>query len=254
MSAATILLWAVWPYVALGLLLGGLVWRYRTDRFGWGAGSSELYERKLLRVGSPMFHVGVLLVGGGHVAGLLVPRSWTDAAGVGEHAYHLLATVAGVGSGTVACLGLLILLYRRMVTKSVRLATSRGDLLTYLLLGLAIALGMVATIGNQVLGADGGYDYRATISPWLRSILLLQPDPSLMVAVPLGFQLHVLAGLLLFAVWPFTRLVHVVSAPVLYPTRPYVIYRSRTAVPQAREPERGWEPIHTQGPAGARGA
>jgi nitrate reductase gamma subunit len=254
MTATTILVWGVWPYVALTLLVVGLVWRYRTDKFGWTTRSTEIYERRLLAVGSPLFHVGILLVGGGHVMGLLVPKGFTEATGMSEHAYHLMATVVGTGAGAFACLGLAILLYRRFVTKSVRLATTQNDLIAYCFLLYAVTLGMVATIANQVLGPEGGYDYRETIAPWLRSIVSFQPDPALMVGVPVTFQLHAFAGLLLFAVWPFTRLVHVVSAPILYPTRPYVVYRSRDAGPETRAPGRGWEPIRTQGPTGARGA
>ena len=73
----------------------------------------------------------------------------------------------------------------------------------------------------------GGYNYRDTIGPWFRSIALFQPRPELMATVPLDYKIHVMAGMILFSVWPFTRLVHVVSAPVSYPTRPYVIYRSK---------------------------
>jgi len=254
MTATTIILWSVWPYVALTLLVVGLVWRYRTDKLGWTTLSTEIYERRLLAIGSPLFHVGILLVGGGHVMGLLVPKEITEAAGMSEHAYHVMATVVGTITGAAACAGLAILLYRRFVTKSIRLATSRNDLIAYFFLLLAVTLGMVATFMNQAIGPEGGYDYRDTISPWLRSIVVLQPAPELMRDVPLTFQLHVLAGLLLFAVWPFTRLVHVISAPVLYPTRPYIIYRRRITRPETRSPHRGWEPIRTQGPPGARGA
>jgi nitrate reductase gamma subunit len=201
-----------------------------------------------------LFHVGILLVGGGHVMGLFVPRELTEAAGMSEHAYHLMATVVGTSTGAITCLGMAILLYRRFVTKSVRLATTRNDLMAYFFLLLAVTLGMAATVANQVLCPEGGYEYRETIAPWLRSIVSFQPDPALMLGVPVTFRMHVFAGLLLFAVWPFTRLVHVVSAPVLYPTRPYVIYRSRDAGPETRAPRRGWEPIRTQGPTGARGA
>lgn len=87
MTATTILLWGVWPYVAFTLLVAGLVWRYRVDPFGWTTRSSEIYERRLLAIGSPLFHVDILLVGGGHVMGLLVPKELTAAMGMSAHAY-----------------------------------------------------------------------------------------------------------------------------------------------------------------------
>ena len=86
-----------------------------------------------------------------------------------------------------------------------------------MLLSVAIFLGGAATLTTQILGKDGGYNYRETISVWFRSIFMFQPDVSLMTDVPLQFKLHIVAGLILFAVWPFTRLVHVLSAPVAYP-------------------------------------
>ena len=102
---------------------------------------------------------------------------------------------------------------------------------------------MTATVLHQVLGGEHGYDYRESISPWLRGVLTFRPDASLMADVPLAFQLHVIAAFLLFAVWPFTRLVHFFSAPVAYPTRPYIVYRRRDAAEPVRRPNRGWEPV-----------
>ena len=113
----------------------------------------------------------------------------------------------------------------------------------YALLALPIVLGMIAVVMHQILGGEHGYDYRESISPWLRGLLTFQPDPALMAGVPWTFQLHVLAAFLLFAVWPFTRLVHLFTVPVGYPTRPYVVYRSRKPGALIRQPKRGWEPV-----------
>lgn len=245
MSKFELFLWTGFPYVALALLVVGLVWRYRYDKFGWTSRSSQIYESKTLRLSSPMFHLGILAVGGGHVGGLLIPKSMTEAVGVNEHMYHLMAVIVGSVAGIVTILGLAGLLYRRLVTKSVRLATTPNDIFMYVLLLLPIGLGAFATAQNQVFGAAGGYDYRESISPWLRSVLMFQPDPALMIDVPMSFKLHVLAGFLLFAIWPFTRLVHVVSAPVMYPTRPYVVYRSREEQIRGGATPRGWEPVAT---------
>ncbi len=247
MSTTSILAWVVLPYVSLTLLVAGLVWRWRSDQFGWTSRSSQLQESRLLRLSSPLFHIGILLVGVGHVMGLLVPKSWTEAAGIQEHAYHLMASVPGSIAGAMTVLGLAGLLYRRCVVKSVRLATTTNDIIMYVLLLLPIGLGSWATVTTQLLGgAGGGYDYREIISPWLRSVLSFQPEPALMADVPTAFKMHVVAAFLLFAIWPFTRLVHVVSAPVGYVTRPYVVYRSREAAASTAPPPRGWEPVRTQ--------
>ena len=222
-----IALWVVLPYVAFAILIVGLAWRYKTDQYGWTSRSSQWNEPTILRWASPMFHFGVLLVFMGHVMGLVIPKTWTQAAGISQHSYHLIATIPGTAAGVVTIVGLVLLVYRRVVVKSVRVATTRMDVVTYIMLSIPVALGAAATILNQVLGGHEGYDYRETISVWFRSIFYLSPQAHLMVDVPLSFKLHIVSGLLLFCVWPFTRLVHVVSAPVGYVARPPVIYRSR---------------------------
>lgn len=238
-------LWVAFPYACLTLLVGGLVWRWRTDQFGWTTRSSEIHEHAILRAASPLFHVGFLMVAAGHFVGLLVPKAWTEAAGIHQHAYHLVATAGGTAAAAMTILGLAGLLYRRFVVTSVRLATTRRDKVMYVLLALPVLLGTWATVSHQVLGAPGGYDYRETISPWLRSLLAISPRPELMADVPLSFRLHVVAGFLLFAIWPFTRLVHAVSAPVGYTTRPYLVYRRRAPSVSTAPTQPGWDPVHT---------
>ncbi|MBE6476698.1 MAG: respiratory nitrate reductase subunit gamma [Propionibacteriaceae bacterium] len=242
MSAASILAWVVLPYLSIILLVVGLVWRFRTDQFGWTSKSSQWQESAILRWSSPLFHLGILFVALGHVMGLVVPQSLTDALGVSHHLYHLVATIPGSIAGAATVVGLCGLLYRRIVVKSVRLNTSRVDILTYVLLTIPIMLGAAATFSTQVFGAPGGYNYRETISVWFRSIPMLHPQPELMADVPMVFKLHVIAGMLLFCIWPFTKLVHVVSAPVGYVTRPNVVYRSREGGRVASSPAaRGWD-------------
>ena len=238
MTIIDTLLWTILPYVALVVFFGGLIWRYRTDQFGWTSRSSQWRENTILRWSSPLFHVGILLVAAGHVVGLAVPKSWTNALGISEHAYHLMATGLGSVAAAMTLVGLGGLLWRRIVVKSIRLATSRSDIVTYVGLVVVILLGTIATVSTQLLATDGGYDYRETISVWFRSVWFLHPQAELMVGAPIPFQLHIVAGMLLFCIWPFTRLVHVVSAPVGYVTRPPVVYRSRD-VDTPSQP-RGW--------------
>lgn len=239
------LLWVALPYVCLFLLGAGMIWRWRTDQFGWTSRSSQWHESRMLRLASPVFHLGFLMVAGGHLVGLMVPKTWTEAVGVTQHMYHLGATYMGTLAAVMTIAGLAGLIYRRVVVKSVRLATSRNDIVMYCFLIVPVLLGTFATVSNQLLDHHG-YDYRETISPWLRSVLSFHPEPGLMTDVPLSFKMHVVAGFLLLAIWPFTRLVHAVSAPVGYVTRPYVVYRSRDAS-SAAPTGRGWTPVHTQG-------
>jgi nitrate reductase gamma subunit len=234
----TTLLWLTVPYIAFTSFVVGHIWRYRHDQFGWTTRSSQLYESRLLRLGSPLFHFGLLAVLGGHVLGIGIPASWTATLGVSEFAYHLMSVSFGTLSGLATVTGLAILLYRRATVSAVRKATTTIDKIMYLLLSATIVTGMLNTVGSNLIG--GGYDYRETVSPWFRSLFSLAPRPELMAGIPISFQIHALIVLVLLAGWPYTRLVHVFSAPLGYLTRPYIVYRSRDQHPGARRYARAW--------------
>jgi nitrate reductase gamma subunit len=241
-----VLLWGVLPYLALATLVLGTVWRYRYDRFGWTTRSSQLYESRLLRIGSPLFHFGILVVVIGHVVGLLIPESWTEAIGVSEDLYHLNALLFGVVAGVCTLVGLGILIYRRRTTGPVFMATTKNDKTMYVVLVAALVLGLWTTLVGVGAGHEA-HNYRETVSPWFRSLFVLQPDVEAMAAAPVQFHVHVLVALLLFTVWPFTRLVHAFTAPVHYLFRPYIVYRSRDLPTGAgaRAPRPGWSPTGT---------
>jgi nitrate reductase gamma subunit len=235
------LLWVVYPYICLTVFVLGHAWRYRYDKFGWTTRSSQLYESRLLRIGSPMFHFGLLVVFLGHVMGLGIPKSWTEKAGVSEDLYHLSAVSLGAVAGICTVVGMGILIYRRRTNGPVFSVTTRMDKAMYAVLATVIVLGLVNTI---LASASGGYDYREGVSVWFRGIFRFDLRPDLMGDAPLGFQLHGLAAMFLFALWPFTRLVHVFSAPLGYLTRPYIVYRSRDDQQLgSHEQRRGWERV-----------
>ncbi|WP_417286842.1 respiratory nitrate reductase subunit gamma [Corynebacterium variabile] len=237
-------LWSGFPWLAAAAFIIGVVWRWRTDQFGWTSHSSQIYESRILRLASPLFHWGMMFVIIGHLMGLAIPKSWTTSVGVSETAYHLIATIPGTIAGIAVIVGLVGLIYRRVVNRTVFLATSRSDKVMYLLLGVAILSGFTATVSTQVFGGPHGYDYRETISPWLRQIMVFQANPDLMADVPWEFKVHVVCGFSLIALWPFTRLVHAFSAPVGYVSRPYIVYRSRDArTKTAPRREVAWEQL-----------
>jgi respiratory nitrate reductase gamma subunit len=244
MTATQILLWDVLPYVTIAVFAVGTVWRFRYDKFGWTTRSSQLYERRLLRIASPLFHLGMFAVIAGHVVGLMIPESWTKSLGVSEHFYHVNAVLLGSVAGAATLVGIALLIYRRRTTGPVFAATTKNDKTMYVFLVAAICLGILATMtGAGVLG--DGYNYRETVSVWFRSIFFLQPQGDLMADTPLAFQVHALGGMALFLIWPFTRLVHAFSAPVGYLFRPYVVYRTRsTSTIGSRATRRGWD--HTE--------
>ena len=224
MSRAELFLWVALPYLAIAIFVAGHVWRYRRDQLGWTARSTQLIERRMLMWGSLLFHFGVLAVIGGHVLGILIPAGVTSALGVGEHVYHVISLVAGGTAGAMMTVGFAILLYRRAAAPRVRATTSRGDLVMYPLLTIAIATGMLATFGANLVNA---YSYREIVSPWFRGIFVFRPHAEEMANAPFLFQLHVTSVWLLFAVWPFSRLVHAWSIPLSYLQRSWILYRSR---------------------------
>ncbi|MCJ0902455.1 respiratory nitrate reductase subunit gamma [Rhodococcus sp. ARC_M6] len=239
MSAGEIY-WDVVPYVVLAIFVSGTWWRYRYDKFGWTTRSSQLYEHRLLRIGSPLFHFGILVVIIGHFIGLVIPQSWTDAIGMSEHVYHLQALVLGSIAGVATLVGAGILVYRRRTRGPVFMATTWNDKLMYVVLIAAIVAGLATTVlGSGAFGEES--NYRTTVSPWFRSIWIFQPRGDLMAQASLAFHIHVTIALVLFVLWPFTRLVHVFSAPIAYLFRPYIVYRSRDDARIGSRPQRrGW--------------
>jgi nitrate reductase gamma subunit len=237
-SGVDTLLWVVFPYVCLAIFVLGHVWRYRYDKFGWTTRSSQLYENRLLRLGSPLFHFGILFVLGGHVMGLGIPERWTSAVGISETTYHFLAVSIGAVAGFCTVVGMAILIYRRRTVGPVFSATTKMDKLMYVFLAAVILLGLANTV---VANLFANYDYRLGVSVWFRGIFHFSLHPELMSDAPPTFQLHGLVAFGLFALWPFTRLVHVFSAPLGYFTRPYIVYRSRDVQLGSRRPTRGWE-------------
>ena len=244
MTALDLLLWGVLPYLVLLTLIGGLVWRHRYDKFGWTTRSSQLYESRLLRLASPVFHFGILLVVVGHLIGLVIPRSWTDAVGLTDDGYHLMALSLGTVAGLATLAGIVLLVWRRRTTGPVFSATTVNDKLMYLVLVAAIVAGLATTLLSGIDSMRGveETDYRQTVSVWFRSIWVLRPDVAAMAAAEPSFRIHAIIGMALFALFPFTRLVHAFSAPIGYPFRPYIIYRSRDPQPDrsVRARRRGW--------------
>ncbi len=112
MTALDTFIWGIFPYICLVVFIGGMAWRWKTDQFGWTSRSSQLHESKILRWGSPMFHVGILMVLAGHILGILVPKSWTQFVGINQETYHLMATIPGAFAAVLAIVGFILLMIR----------------------------------------------------------------------------------------------------------------------------------------------
>ena len=226
MSRWDIMLFAVLPYAAVAVFGVAHWWRYRRDQYGWGARSTQLLESRALRYGSVAFHFGALGAIGGHVLGILVPHAWTDAVAATRWYMPSLTPTAGLTAGVAASAGFLILAWRRARYPRVRATTTRMDVTVFGMLALGIATGMVATLWGTI-GEE--VRYRESVAPWFRSLFVLDPRPGLMGDVPFVFQLHVTSMWLLYALWPFSRLVHAWSIPVDWFRRSPILYRGRVA-------------------------
>ena len=167
--------------------------------------------------------------------GLLVPIGFYSTIGVSDHNYHLLSLWAGAPVGIAAMIGILLLNVRRWFIMRIRNNTDTIRFITDALLLVVILLGLAATIGYRwyvhQYELPGEFEYRDTIGAWFRSLFLFRPEAALMVGAPLIFQLHTISAFVLFALWPFSSLVHVFSIPLGYLRRSYVQYRSSN--PQA---------------------
>jgi len=212
---------AIYPYIALSVLILGCIYRYIKDPYHWNSKSSEILEKGSLKYASVPFHYGIILALIGHVGGLLVPQQIYDAIGFKEN-YHLaLAAYSGMVFGAAALIGLLLLTWRRLVKPRLLLSSSINDFITLALLLIVIGLGTynVTFAPYENVLHD--------IAPWLRSIFLFAPAPELLDQVPLTYKAHFVAVWTLFAFYPFSRLVHITSAPVTYIYRAYILFRRR---------------------------
>lgn len=219
-------LWVIFPYICMAIFVVGHIFRYRNDKFGWTAKSSEFFEKKQLMIGSLLFHIGIIPVILGHVAGLGIPKEWTRAMGISDHMYHMGAVYGGGFFGIVTLLGMIVLTSRRFTKKNVRQHSSASDMIVNVLLLFIVFIGTYASLVTNAIVP--GFDYRDSISVWFRSLLIFRPEAGLMGVVPLTFKLHILAGFAIFAMWPFTRLVHVWSVPLNYVGRSYILYRKNS--------------------------
>jgi nitrate reductase gamma subunit len=227
-------LWVILPYLVLAVFIGGHVFRYQYDQFGWTTKSSELLEKKTLKWGSLLFHWGILFVFGGHVMGIVIPVSFYENLGISEHFYHKIALLFGIPAGVAAFAGLVILCWRRLTFKRIIATSSIGDYIALFFLLVVAATGLSATLLNV---HPHGFDYRTTIGPWFRSLFYFRPDASAMEDVPIWFKIHIIAAFGIFAVWPFTRLVHVFSLPLKYLFRSYVVYRRKEKMVHSHHPQ-----------------
>ena len=203
-----------YPYFCLTVFLLGSLIRFDREQYSWKTGSSQLLRRRQMMWGSNLFHVGILVIFAGHFVGLLTPIAVFDFLGVGHGAKQLLAIVVGGVAGLACFVGLSLLLHRRLFDPRIRRTSSGADIVVLLLLYAQLILGlMTITVSLNHLDAEEMVKFMS----WAQGILTLHPAAAAYVAdVHPVFKLHLVLGMTIFLVFPFTRLVHVWSAPIWY--------------------------------------
>jgi len=219
------LLFGVYPYVCLVVLLIGSLIRFYRQPYTWKSDSSQMLRKRQLRLGSNLFHYGVIIVILGHFAGFLAP-DWAVDWALSPVAHQLLAMVVGGIAGLVGIVGLTILIARRLGDPRIRLNSRKWDIAVVLMLWLRLALGLL-TVPLSAFHMDGVLF--ETLTSYLKSVVTLDSGAAaLMAEVPLPYKLHILLGFSLFLVSPFTRMIHIWSGAgaLAYLFRPYQIVRT----------------------------
>lgn len=222
-----LILFGVYPYLALATFILGSWIRFDHEQYTWKSDSSQLLSKQYMRFASNVFHIGILGIFFGHLVGLLTPHSVFLALGISDEAHQGIAIFAGGIFGLMVILGGAILWLRRMFNKRVRAASRWMDINILGWLVLTACVGM-ATIFWSVGHADQkDFTVMLRLTEYVQSIVILQPNPELIRNVDLVYKLHIFFGLSVFLFFPFTRLVHIWSAPIGYLFRAYQIVRAR---------------------------
>lgn len=218
------LVFGLYPYVAAVVFLLGSLIRFEREQYSWRSGSSQLLRRKQLMVGSILFHVGILFLLAGHTVGLLTPSAIYSLVLTAPQK-QLLAVVSGGAFGVLCFIGLSMLLHRRLADPRIRATSSTADIAILVLLWLQLVLGLL-TIPFSLGHLDGSV--MILLSHWAQGIVTFQADAaSHVIEVGWVFKAHIFLGLTLFVAFPFSRLVHIWSAPLGYIARPYQLVRRR---------------------------
>jgi len=217
----------IFPYVALTVFLVGSLIRFDREQYGWRSGSSQMLRARQLRWGSNLFHVGILFLLFGHFFGLLTPHGVYTALGLSVPDKQMLAIVSGGFFGVLCFIGLSMLLHRRLFDPRIRKTSSAMDIAILALLWLQLVLGMV-TIPYSLGHPDG--EVMLKLADWAQHIVTFRSGAAgFLEGVAWPYRAHLVLGMVIFLAFPFSRLVHIWSAPIWYVFRRYQIVRRRGA-------------------------
>lgn len=223
-------LYGVFPYIATIVFLLGSWIRFDHEQYTWKSDSSQLLSKQNMRLMSNLFHVGILGIFFGHVAGMVFPHALWSGMGISDLAHQWIAILAGLVFGGSVVAGGAMLWHRRMFNPRVRAASRWMDINILGWLVITACFGLLTipfSIGHAV---GGNATTMLVLGEWIRSILILQPEPELIRHVDTIYKIHVFFGMSVFLFFPFTRLVHVWSAPIPYLFRAYQIVRTKRSL------------------------
>ena len=221
------LLFGIYPYIAMVVFVSVSIARFNREQYTWRSGSSQLLRKRQLALGSNLFHFGILIVFLGHLVGLLTPIQLFEVMGISHTAKQIMAIVVGGIAGIACFVGLIVLIHRRLADPRIRKNSSKSDIFVLFLLLVQLTIGLF-TIFISMQHLDG--EEMVRFMTWAQMLATFQAGAAEYVldAHPL-FKLHLFLGLTVFLVFPFTRLVHVWSAPIWYlGRRGYQIVRTRS--------------------------
>ena len=219
-----ILLFGIYPYIAVSVFLVGSLIRFDHGQYTWKTGSSQMLSSRHMRLASNSFHIGILVIFFGHLVGLLTPH-WAYAWIISAGAKQIMAILVGGIAGVLCFIGGVMLLWRRLFNPRVRASSSAMDTFIIALLVVQVTLGL-ATIGPALGHLDGGLMLQ--LAHWAQAIAFFQGGAAAYLeGVGWTYKVHIFIGLTIFLVFPFSRLVHVWSLPLGYLFRRYQIVRRR---------------------------
>ena len=219
-------LFTVYPYICLAVFLMGSLARFDRDQYTWKSDSSQMLRAGQLRWGSNLFHIGILFLLFGHTVGLLTPHfmyEWLITAPQKQ----MLAIISGGIAGLVCFIGLSLLLHRRIADPRIRLTSHRTDLAILIILWVQLVLGLATLPASFSHRVDA--HAMLVLADWAQRIVTFRPDAAGLVGLDWQFKVHMVLGMTIFLLFPFSRLVHVWSglASVAYLARPYQLVRAR---------------------------
>lgn len=220
------LLFQLYPYLAGAVFIIGSILRFDVAPYTWKTNSSQIFHSgPSFRLASNLFHIGILALFFGHLIGLLMPHSWYPVFGLTAGSKQVLSMVAGGIFGLICLVGATMLLHRRLFNVRIRAHNSQGDTFILVLLYLQLLTGLV-TIFSSMEHLDG--EMMLLLTTWAQDIVTFHGGAGqILVDAPLVYKVHIVLGITMFLVFPFTRLVHVWSAPVWYLGRSYQLVRQR---------------------------